>query len=173
MKRLFFALWPDDATRQRFGNLIHNLQGYGRPVSCMNVHATLVFLGNLDEAKQAAMIQAADTIVIEPMRLTFDQLHYWKKPAVVCLCAQLVDMRVSALVEQLTAAALRNRIDIDSRPYKPHVTLLRKAKGLPQTSVESIVWQANGFCLAESCSTPHGVQYRVLKHWQCASAGAG
>lgn len=170
MKRLFFALWPDDDTRQRFQKIVRSLRGYGRPVSAMNVHATLVFLGNLDEVKQAAMMQAADNIVVEPMRLTFDRLQYWKKPAVVCLCAEQFDTAVSSLVEQLNAAAIEHQIEVDRRSYKPHVTLLRKAKSLPDISFDPILWQIDGFCLVESCSTPAGVEYRMLKRWQSAPA---
>lgn len=169
MKRLFFALWPDDDTRQRFQKIVRSLRGYGRPVSVMNVHATLVFLGNLDEVKQAAMMQAADNIVVEPMRLMFDRLQYWKKPAVVCLCAEQTDPGLANVVESLNAAAIQQEIEVDRRPYKPHVTLLRKAKSLPEISFDPILWQLDGFCLVESCSTPDGVEYKVLKRWPSPS----
>lgn len=137
----------------------------GKPVASGNLHVTLVFLGGVDEEKQVIITQAASTIDVQPMQLTFNRLSYWKKPAVVCLSAEFIDPALSRLVEQLTLAAAQNQIAIDERPYKPHLTLLRKARSLPEIEFEPIKWQTDCFCLVESCSTPCGVEYRVIKRW--------
>lgn len=166
MKRLFFALWPDEATRQQCRKVTREVRGLGRPVATDNIHITLVFLGGVDADNQTKMMQAAANIAVQPMTLVFDRLEYWKKPAVVCLGTERGDPAVLNLVEQLTAAATQNGISVDQRPYKPHVTLLRKAKALDgEIKFEPIVWRADGFCLMESCSTPHGVEYRLMKRW--------
>ena len=165
MKRLFFALWPDESTRQRCKDIASLLRDHGRPVAATNLHITLVFLGSVDEAKQAAMTQAAANIVVQSMTLTFNRLDYWKKPAVVCLCTEQIDPVVSSLVDQLTAAAIQNGIAVDLRPYEAHVTLLRKAKSPSEIQFNPIPWQADTFCLVESCSTPSGVEYRVIQRW--------
>lgn len=167
MKRLFFALWPDEAIRQRCRHLIRAVRSAGRPVSATNLHITLVFLGSVDEAAQTTMTQAAANIVVPPMTLTFNRLDYWKRPRVVCLSTEQIDPPVASLVEQLTCAAIQNEIKVDRRPYKAHVTLLRKAKSPPEIEFEPIVWQARAFCLVESCSTPSGVEYRVIESWPC------
>ncbi|MGY6277655.1 RNA 2',3'-cyclic phosphodiesterase [Methylomonas sp. MgM2] len=172
MKRLFFALWPDEATRQKCRKVLRAIRGHGRPVSPMNLHITLVFLGSVDEARQIAMSHAAADIIVAPMTLSFNRLAYWKKPAVVCLTAEQTDPAMLNLVDQLTAAAVKNEISIDQRPYKPHVTLLRKASALPEIEIKPISWRADGFCLVESCSTPKGVEYRVIARWPCAIAPA-
>lgn len=168
MKRLFFALWPDSTTRQHCHELAKALRGCGRLVPANNLHVTLVFLGAVNEAQQAAITQAAASLSSEPMRLCFDRLSYWRKPAVVCLCAERVDSALICLVEQLTAIAEQQQISLDKRPYRPHVTLLRKAKSLPERDFKPIEWQASGFSLVESCSTPTGVEYRVLESWGVA-----
>lgn len=170
MKRLFFALWPDDPIRQQFRKIVRTLRDYGRPVSAMNLHATLVFLGNVDEAQEVAMTEAAANVVVQPMTLDFNQLNFWKKPAVVCLGTERIDPAVSNLVDQLTQAAIQNEIKVDQRPYKPHVTLLRKAKALPDVTCKPILWQADEFCLVESCSTSDGVEYRVIQRWKSAQS---
>lgn len=169
MKRLFFALWPDETIRQNCQKIVHSLHGHGRPVAVTNLHATLVFLGNVNETQQAAMTEAAAQISVPPMTLTFNQLAYWKRPAIVCLVAERVDPIVLTLVEQLTAAALKNGIAVEQRPYRPHITLLRKAKVLPELEIQPIDWLADNFCLVESCSTPTGVAYRVIQQWLCAA----
>lgn len=130
-----------------------------------NLHVTLVFLGNIDSCKQSAITQAAAKIVIRPMSLLFNRLSYWKKPAVVCLLAEQVDPAVSSLVSQLSMSARQLGIELDERPYKPHVTLLRKAKSQVDIDFNPIHWHADSFCLVESCSTPTGVEYRVIERW--------
>lgn len=172
MKRLFFALWPDETIRQKCRKIVRSLHGHGRPVAVTNLHATLVFLGNVNEAQQSAMTEAAAQISVPPMTLTFNRLAYWKRPAVVCLITEQVDPAVLSLVEQLTSAALKNGIAVDQRPYRPHLTLLRKAKALPELEIKPIDWQADSFCLVESCSTPNGVEYRVIKQWFCSAPAA-
>lgn len=172
MKRLFFALWPDESTRQRCRKIQRSLHGHGRPVSITNVHITLVFLGNVDEAQQVAMTKAAANIAVLPMKLVFNRLDYWKRPAVVCLTGEQIDPIILNLVEQLTTAAVQNKISVDQRPYKPHVTLLRKAKAVPEIEIKPIDWLADRFCLVESCSTPNGVEYRVIEEWACISPTA-
>lgn len=171
MKRLFFALWPDDATRKRCGRMVHSVRDFGRPVALSNIHVTLVFLGNVDEAQQAAMQQAAAKIECEPLVLNFKRLAYWKKPAVLCLTAECKDSPVLDLVSQLTEIAIQNAIAVDQRPYRAHVTLLRKAKSLPEMQFELIAWQAREFCLVESRAMPYGVEYRVLERWPCGRPG--
>ena len=172
MKRLFFALWPDESTRQHCRKIQRSLRGHGRPVSITNLHITLVFLGSVDQAQQDAMAQAAANIAVPPMKLLFNRLDYWKRPAVVCLRAEQIDPAVLDLVEQLTAAAVQNDIAVDLRSYKAHVTLLRKAKAVPELEIKPIAWQADRFCLVESCSTPNGVEYRVIEQWACISPTA-
>lgn len=165
MKRLFFALWPDQHTRRQCHNLALGMRGFGTPVAAHNLHVTLVFLGPVDAIQQQAMISAAGRIGIEPICLAFDRLDFWKKPAVVCLRAQRIDAMLSTWVDGLTRTARQSGIAVDERPYTPHVTLLRKAKALPLAEFQPITWRAAGFCLLESCSTPAGVEYRVLARW--------
>ncbi len=168
MKRLFFALWPDESTRQKCRKIVRSLHGHGRPVAVTNLHATLVFLGNVNEAQQTAMTEAAAQIVVPPMMLAFNRLAFWKRPAVVCLITEQVDLSLLCLVDQLTAAALKNGIVVDQRPYRPHVTLLRKSKALPELEIKPIDWPVDSFCLVESCSTPNGVEYGVIARWPCS-----
>lgn len=165
MKRLFFALWPDQNTRQQCQQVIQSLPGQGKPVVANNLHVTLVFLGNIDQARQIAITKAANAINIQPMRLIFNHLSFWKKPAVVCLVAEQVDPAVSSLVTQLSMSARQLGIELDDRPYKPHITLLRKAKSQVNIDFNPIHWQSNSFCLVESCSTTSGVEYRVIERW--------
>ncbi|MDH5265059.1 MAG: RNA 2',3'-cyclic phosphodiesterase, partial [Betaproteobacteria bacterium] len=62
MARLFFALWPDAAARAALADLARataNRYG-GRAVPAANLHLTLVFLGEVDPARIAALRRAVD-----------------------------------------------------------------------------------------------------------------
>jgi 2'-5' RNA ligase len=165
MKRLFFALWPDDLTRLNCAHLAQQIQSVGKPVFADNLHVTVLFLGQINNAQQQAMTAAAAQIKPAAMQLCFDHLAYWKKPAIVCLRSRQTDANLSLLVEQLQLAAMQNDLSFEERPYVPHVTLLRHAQSLPQILFEPIEWNSDGFCLVESRSTPHGVEYSVLERW--------
>ncbi len=131
----------------------------------MNLHTTLLFLGQLDTEQQFDVTQDAGKLIIEPMSLTFDQLSYWKKPAVLCLTSSQVDQNSLRLNQQLSAIARKHRIPIDDRPFTPHVTLCKKAHAPVQLKFKPVQWQSKDFCLVESLSTAHGVKYQVLKRW--------
>ncbi len=166
MKRLFFALWPDAATRRHCQQIAAALNEYGRPVQAMNFHVTLAFLGAVDAQQQIALTQAASRIQFTAMKLNFNRLSYWKKPGIVCLNTDRPDPATSALAEQLVHIAKSNGLQMDERPFQPHVTLLRKAHSLPQLAFEPIDWQAESFCLVESCSRSSGVEYHLLEQWR-------
>jgi RNA 2',3'-cyclic 3'-phosphodiesterase len=166
VKRLFFALWPDAETRQCCADVSAACKRVtGREVHPENLHVTLTFLGGIDEPTEAALIMAAAEVEFDPMSIKFDKLSYWRRPRIICLTGEPEDSAVINLVEKLNAIAASLGIGIDTRPFQAHVTLIRKASKLPAITFEPIFWKADAFCLVESCSTPEGVVYRVLKTW--------
>ena len=164
--RLFYALWPDDHTRLDLVRLNRSIEAKGfRPVQPHNIHVTLVFLGNVDAASELLLKHSVTGISAKPFTLTFDQLSYWSRPKVLCLtCSQLPD-EVEKLVTALNREVASCGLQTDTRPYKPHITLARHAKYLPDINFEPIVWRAESFCLVESCSEPGGVSYKVRQQW--------
>jgi RNA 2',3'-cyclic 3'-phosphodiesterase len=164
--RLFFALWPDDQTRQKLVRLNKALEVKGfRPVQPHNVHVTLVFLGNVNAATEILIKSSVDAISAKPFVLTFDQLSYWSRPNVLCLTCSQWGNEVENLVAMLTMEVTRFGLQTDDRAYKPHITLARHAGYLPQINFDPIDWSAESFCLVESCSEPNGVCYKVKQTW--------
>jgi 2'-5' RNA ligase len=187
MSRLFFALWPDDQTRQGLEQLRHAIQVAGvKPVNPQNLHVTLVFIGGVDSALELLIKQSVADISVEPFVLTFDQLSYWSRPRILSLtCKQpaqhdCMDAGGRAthgavaecvlLAAALDAAVASCGIQTDKRPYLPHITLARHVRHLPDINFKPIVWQAESFCLVESCSEPDGVQYKVIQQWPFTKA---
>ena len=164
--RLFFALWPDDQTRLELGRLSQAIEAKGlRPVQSHNVHVTLVFLGHVDAASELLIKHSVTGISAKPFVLTFDQLNYWSKPKVLCLtCSQLIE-DVETLVAALAMEVASCGLQTESRPYKPHITLARNARFLPDLYFKPIVWRVGSFCLVESVSEPGGVCYKVRQQW--------
>lgn len=166
MKRLFYALWPDAAIRRDCFKIAKSIVRPGEiRVRPDNLHATLVFLGSVDAATEASVIQGASAIPAPQVKLAFDTLSFWSKPRILCLTAQPHDAELETLVNELTALSRRLGIPVDERPFNPHVTLVRKVKSPRQLEFEPIIWRSSGFCLVQSCSEPEGTIYRTIKSW--------
>lgn len=166
MKRLFFALWPDQETRARLAGIIANLDALElKPVQARNIHVTLVFLGMVEEAKIATIKQQAAEISIKPFKIVFDQLHYWHKPKVLCFGCSDSPQEILHLAGALSRMASDVRIETDKRAYFAHVTLARKVRKKTELDFEPVIWRADSFCLVESITDPDGPRYYVTQTW--------
>jgi hypothetical protein len=84
----------------------------------------------------------------------------------------LQDLILKMRVAQLTLLAKNLGLPIDERPFKAHITLMRKAKAEHHLDFTLIHWQTAGFCLFEYYSTSSGVKYRVLNLCVLEDVGA-
>ena len=170
MKRLFFALWPSEQTRKQIDSVNQSIHQRGsRKLAAGNLHVTLVFLGNTSATNELVLRKSAGNISVQPFELHFNQLVFWQKPKILCLTTQRYDAQLTALVKALNHIVEQCGMHTEVRPYKPHITLARKAQKLIDCEVQPIAWQVDSFCLIESCSTPNGVVYQVLKRWHFAA----
>jgi 2'-5' RNA ligase len=166
MKRLFFALWPDDETRQLINKFNQSIKSEGlKKVNPDNLHVTLVFLGNINAEVEVILRQSIEKISVQPFVLHFDQLDFWQKPRILCISTRSYDSQLSILVNAIKKKVELCGIKTEDRPYKPHITLARKARKVIDIAILPIEWKAESFCLVESCSTSNGVQYQVLQRW--------
>lgn len=166
MKRLFFALWPDQKTRKKLAKIILNLDTLELiPLRSDNIHVTLVFLGLVEEGKIAGIKQKAVEITVKPFTIVFDQMHYWHRPKVLCLGSSNSPHEISHLAGNLNRLASDFRIETEKRVYVPHVTLARKARKYRELNFKPISWYAESFSLVESITEPEGPQYKVIQTW--------
>lgn len=165
--RLFFALWPDDKTRQALACISQSIEARGfKCVQPHNLHVTLVFLGHVNVGTELLIKQCVADITVRPFELTFDSLGYWSRPKILCLtCLQPAPEEAILLASALGTAAKNCGLQTDTRPYTPHITLARHVRYLPDRKFEPIVWRAEAFCLVESCTEPDGVRYKVIQQW--------
>lgn len=166
MRRLFFALWPDQNIRVQLSAINQQINDHRlRKLRPTNLHTTLVFMGNVDEQAFLRLQQHAQTIRANAFTISFDQLSYWQKPKILCLTCQRQPKEIYQLVNQLTEIVEAEGIHVEERPYRAHVTLARKANQLEKLSFRPVEWQATEFVLVESISTDNGVVYQVLAKW--------
>lgn len=165
--RLFFALWPDDKTRQALTRLSQSIEAKDfKQVQPHNFHVTLVFLGQVDKDVALLLEQSVAGIAAPPFELIFDSLSYWSGPKILCLtCQQAAPDDAMILTAALTEATANCGLETDARPYTPHITLARHARHLPEVKIEPIIWHAEAFCLVESCSEPDDVCYKPIQQW--------
>jgi len=166
-ERLFFALWPDDATRSRCAQVAHQLAHLGgQPVSPDNVHITLSFLGSVDAAQRVYAERAAAAVRARPFTLTLDRLGYFPKPRVVWLGGEPVPAALADLATELNHKLGDCGIRLDTRPFALHMTLLRKVSGQPVLAApEPITWRVQLFSLVKSETRSEGPIYTVIRTW--------
>ncbi len=167
MRRLFFALWPDDATCNAVSQLSECLEQPGlRKLKPTNLHVTLAFLGNVEEAVIQTLRQRARALKSSPVTLQFDEIDYWPKPRIVCLTCQKQPSSLYQLINGLNHLIQDLPVHRESRPFRAHMTLARKAKYRPQICFTAISMRAKKFALVESVSLVSGVEYRLIESWE-------
>lgn len=166
MKRLFFALWPDETIRAKIDRLNQSLIcGRLKKARSDNLHVTLAFMGNVDAVIEQAIRQSITHITAKPITIVFDQLTSWSNAYILCLTSSKQPQQIIDLVERLKIMIEDQGVELDNRPYTAHVTLARKAQPNPTIMLEPICWHATSFVLVESVSTAEGVDYQVLESW--------
>lgn len=165
--RLFFALWPDDATRgalDRAGKRLHQHWG-GRPMRADTLHITLAFLGSTPVAQLDALVACADTVQTDPFELILDQAGYWRHNRIGWQGASQTPPQHLELVGALNATLRAAGFAVDTRPHVPHVTLLRNSAGGKVPECEPVRWPIRDFVLVASRREADGMHYEVIRRW--------
>jgi 2'-5' RNA ligase len=170
--RLFIALWPPAelavALRQRYDSTCADATA--QPETMARMHMTLHFLGNVPRAR-LAQLQSALCLPFDAFELRLQAFERWTQGVVVMAPdtapPALVELH-AALAGRLAACGLR----VESRAFRPHVTLARRHPGpwsAAPRALAPLQWPVRRYVLAESRATPHG-DYRIL---QTCEARAG
>jgi 2'-5' RNA ligase len=165
-QRLFFALWPDETVRAQLAAALPTATLGGRPVRRDNLHLTLVFLGSIDSAMRARVEQAANGVACAPFELAFDVAGYFSRPQVLWIAPSKPPPEMAALVQGLRVTLVPCGLALDTRAYRPHLTLARKVRRPPALpAIAPVAWPVRGFSLVESRSQVGGVSYVPLRSW--------
>ena len=162
MNRLFFAAGPDAASVDRLAALAAALDARvgGRAVPRDNIHLTLAFLGDLDDARAAHA--ASVPIAGEAFDLALDRLGSFRKARVAWAGCARPPSRLLALESRLAETLRGLGFALEDRPFAPHVTLRRKTeRALPAEPIEPVAWEVREVALVRS----RAGRYEIAKRW--------
>jgi 2'-5' RNA ligase len=167
-ERLFFAFWPDAPLRARFAALTASLglAAEARAVPPENLHLTVAFVGEVDDAR-AARVRAIGRAQ-RPARceLRFDAFEYWPKPEVLVAAARIVDPALERLWAELHRDLAVLELALNPKRLRPHVTLARKVAAEPTLqAVPSVEWRPRELCLVRSDTGGERSVYTVVDTW--------
>ncbi len=181
MPRLFFALQPALEQSRVLVEKTMPLTAWLRAVSASpeNVHATLCFIGACPEERLDELLAVASSVRGAPATLHFDVYEYWRKPQVLCAtAAEDACGPANALAREICERATAAGFTPDIKPFRPHLTLARKAD---PTLVASLDWpqplepgfavRCEEFVLMESRRGERGSIYSVVKSWPLYAEG--
>jgi len=177
-RRLFFALWPDEAQRHALEHSAAKAVRHsgGRSVPAANLHVTLAFLGSvvvaqIPELQRVARGLASALAVEVPVSLTFERLVHWKEAQILCALTAAESRSAGHLAAALHEAATGLGFSLDRRPFQAHVTLARKvvrAAAVPR--LRPVEWCLDSFALVDSRTEPRGPVYSVVESYPLVSA---
>jgi 2'-5' RNA ligase len=164
--RLFLALWPTPAVRA--GLLAWRdafaWPAHAAPVGAAELHLTLHFIGAVPRAALDALLPRF-AAPVPAFELRFGRPELWPGGLAV-LVPHAVPDALLALHATLRAALEGAALRTETRPFRPHVTLARRAHGVRLVEpAPPVRWRVRGHVLVESRSGPAG-RYVVLRHYR-------
>lgn len=163
--RVFFALWPDDASRDAALQLRSRYSAPGRDVPRAHLHLTLAFAGTVSAAQVAALQQAANAIDAAAFTLTLDRLDGFDAAGVQWLGPSRAPETLTALATRLQTVCREAGIALPDEPFRPHLTLRRRVAQPVRIAVPAVQWAVHDFALIESGSAGQPGTYRVTARW--------
>ncbi len=170
MPRLFYALWPTPRVRAALARaaLAVDLRE-ALAIRADNLHLTLVFLGNVDDATCGVLQAAVSPLRVPAFRLDIARTGWWRSSQVAWLAPLDPPAALDELVAGLTTHVANHACRLEARPFAPHVTIGRKVRRAPRATGDIAVhWPVADYALVVSEHTPTGSSYRVLARWPLA-----
>ena len=165
--RLFLALWPDEATRSALAQCrdAWAWDAHASPEPTERLHLTLHFLGAVPQPRLPELI---DGLRVPFSRFTLQLDRAGRRQmrwpnGIAVLTPKAVPQALLALHAALRVELERLDLAVETRGWRPHVTLARHASGsaAPAAQTSPVNWQVRGYALVESQSLTGG--YVVLR----------
>ena len=166
--RLFFAILPDDAARDRLDGLARDTAraSGGRASAAYTLHLTIVFVGTVPADTAAAVRAAGETLRWPSFELRLDALGSFARAGIAWAAPSRVPPELATANRELVRALADRGVPTDARPYRPHVTLARRCSRVVEGPIEPpIAWNVDRVVLMSSRRSPDGLRYRELATW--------
>jgi len=169
--RLFFAAWPPPRTALGLYRWASEAarETRGRVTRAETIHLTLAFLGEIEESRISAVIDAGRAIVGKAHALPIEQARYWPHNRIVWVGPNETPPPLAALAADLKGLLMGKGFEVERRAFEAHVTLIRKARApreLPP--LPELDWPVNEFVLVRSTLSNEGSSYDVLGRFALA-----
>lgn len=165
--RLFIALWPTPAVRDALREFRDAWQWppAASPVDAERLHLTLHFLGDVRREQLLEISEGLD-VPFTAFDLALGRAQLWPHGLAVLRPTAAAPSRLIVLHGLLRDALQRLRLPIEERPFRPHVTLARRADSAlpPSEAVAQLRWRVRSYALVESQAWPAG-GYTVLRRY--------
>jgi 2'-5' RNA ligase len=164
LARVFFALWPDAATRSLLGQAARRMhQGLGgRRTRDDSIHLTLAFIGNVS-VQRLPELAVPPLHDLKPFTLSLDRCGCWPHNGIGWIVPSQVPDPLQRLVFAMEGWLRGAGFALEERPYRPHVTLVRKAECVPlMQDIAPIIWRVEEFVLVRSVLEPEGSRYQTI-----------
>jgi len=166
--RAFFALVPEDSVRLQFLALARDVarRSRGRAISGEHVHLTLAFLGDVPVESVGRLRAIGDAMPQVGAPLAFDTLGAWRASGVAWVAPSVLPAALATLHGQLHGALTEAAFPLESRPFRPHVTLARRCvQPHPRQQSTPIHWSVRKMCLIGSELRAEGPVHTTLAEW--------
>ena len=149
--RLFLALWPDEAARRAVAawQARWSWPAGAAVVPAERLHLTLHFIGPVAR-ERLPEITPALARPCPRFEIAFGAAECWPRGLALLMPAS-VPPALLELHERLAQALSALDLPVEARPFRPHLTLARKAAGaLPPPEPAVLPWPVAGYALVVS-----------------------
>lgn len=148
-----------------------SLPAFASSVPVQNFHITALFLGQVQPNQLDRLTHELDLLQHPSFNFQLNQMGYWSKPKILWLGCTLVPQPAIRLYETLLDLANKSGLNIPTKDYNPHVTLVRKVSSNPPSALinPDFETKVRQLYLFESVSGKSGVQYPIRQSWELQS----
>ena len=178
--RVFFALWPDAETAAHLHKIALQWQKKlgGRVTRSDSIHATLVFVGNIPTDQLPALLALPVGIQLPAFDVSFDRADCWQHNQIAHLGMHQIPEPLRELQFELDTRVRGLGLKIETRTYRPHLTLIRKAEcdqtktnanknlaAKENPAMKPVTWSVRDFMLVKSSISANGSRYEQIGRW--------
>ena len=164
--RLFIALWPPDEVRSGIARWQSAWTWPERAavVPAERLHVTLHFLGDVAPERVLDLRYVLKPIPAPTFDLHFGKADMWQHGLAV-LRPDNSPTPLRGLHARIGLALAGIQMPVEERPYRPHVTLARRATGAKAPAQDAdVLWESrSGFALVQTLAGGRG--YEILERF--------
>jgi 2'-5' RNA ligase len=160
-RRLFFAIDPPEALTQKMENLVQKFDtppNFVRWVRAGNMHITLKFLGEVDEAAIPSIVEAVRHAVapFPPLKLVIEGLGVFpnhEQPQVVWFGVKGDTETLREMERALSTSLTALGFPPEDRPFIGHLTIGRVRSGNARGKIARLVRQYHRFYIGDTVAS--------------------